>query len=68
MDLDTAKKRRRAAAAGFRIPVGPVPDGTIDKYDRAQIAGVYAVGEAAPVGTAPKRLTLRLADNFHLGL
>lgn len=67
MALDTATKR--ASAIGVGQPPGvilPVPDGTIDSGDRAQLAGGYAAGADAPPASTlavyPRWLPLILAE------
>lgn len=66
MAIDTATKR--ASAIGVGQPPGvilPVPDGTIDASDRAQLAGGYAPasgGGGSTLAAYPRWLPLALAE------
>lgn len=52
MAIDTAKKRRSAVAALWATPL-PVPDGTIDAGDRAQIMWQWRGGFDASTIVVP---------------
>lgn len=66
MAIDTATKR--ASALGVGQPPGvilPVPDGTIDAADRAQLAGGYAPaagGGGTTLAVYPRWMPLVLAE------
>lgn len=57
--INTAAKRRRALGFGFPpgVIVNPAPDGDVDAYDRAGLAGLYYPGEEPipPTPPAPPR-------------
>ena len=59
MALDTANKRR--SVQGYTLtPIAPIPDGSIDAFDRAQMAWLYSgIESAAAVVTDTPTALLR---------
>lgn len=70
MALDTANKRR--SVQGYTLtPIAPIPDGSIDAFDRAQMAWLYSGIESAPPApvaiplTRQQQALLRAAQRIH---
>lgn len=69
MALDTANKRR--SVQGYTLtPIAPIPDGSIDAFDRAQMAWLYSIsgGIVPPVAiplTRQQLALLRAAQRIH---
>lgn len=42
MAIDTARKRRLALGVGVGFVLAPIPDGSLDVVDRAQLLGLYS--------------------------
>lgn len=60
MSIDTDRERYQALAADEQIP--PLPDGSIQVFDRAMLAGIYDQDTALPGGISNiQNMSLKLS-------